>query len=352
MRVQTARGMRVICRLPEIVTVFKEFARVCKTTADTLEEECKREAFMALVIFANLMANKFQEVSDKLSALVETIKCNIRQANAPEKRNALMYKVRDSMLELDARLNQLRNSMEKTQEQAIIEGNAEHDSIVNEIKDQGKEEGLAQKRFLTQARAEGSLRGITNEPIGKLVNNIFMSEDFANVQNTSLYKSIMGPMYRNSNCNSHEQQNDCDSKEGLDIDPRTGFHGKIDDQRKTLDIITRCLSQLNKVARVDDRIATIQQKINTWVIDLSVLIREEIIELKMLLRLAQISMTSKGQTKDADMYSALTAMREYFEGSDEFQDLKPNAIEQFRRNSDEKLAIMCLVLLKGNLSIL
>lgn len=254
MACQGPDGLKVICRLPELVNVFLLLANniheIEKSNifADNPEYE---DSFHVMYTLAKRIGAKMNDLSIKLNKYRTYLIELIDQKATNKTRPLLLQKVTQV-------LKDLRQEM---------------------------------SRFVPKSKAEKQRgRQISNQTA---VQNILSAQKLREAQLMDTGRSE-NPMYRNSMTPEELR------KPANDLDEMSEDHIKQ---------IRELFQNLHTIGRAEPSLTKLEQDISDFLTEILLLFQEEIVELKMLIRMCQSSMSGSEKDKDTRVLNALNAVR-------------------------------------------
>lgn len=254
MSCQGPDGLKVICRLPELVNVFlllaNNISEIEKSNifADNPEYE---DSFHVMYTLAKRISAKMNDLSIKLNKYRTYLIELIDQKATNKTRPLLLQKV------------------------------------TQVLKDLRQEMG----RFVPKSKADKQRgRQISNQTA---VQNILNAQKLreANLMDTGRSEN---PMYRNSMTPEELR------KPANDLDEVSEDH---------ITQIRELFQNLHTIGRAEPSLTKLEQDISDFLTEILLLFQEEIVELKMLIRMCQSSMSGSEKDKDTRVLNALKAVR-------------------------------------------
>lgn len=264
MACQGPDGLKVICKLPDLVNVFVLLSQSVLDIekSGVLKTQENKEAFHVLYKLTRKIAKKLNALSETLNKyrnyLVEMIKSKATDKERPlllQKVTGILQDLRQEMGKLAPKLSQLKSG----------------------------------------AR-DASNRKSVDQAINLIVNKEAQLEDVGRAEDS---------LYRSSRIPNREEM----------LEPQTG----LDASTNALVDVRNWFKFFHTIAQVDTGLMKLEQDIGDFLTEILLLFQEEIVELKMLIRLCQSSVTSTDKDKDRKMLAALNHVRRYM-GADEEDD--------------------------------
>jgi hypothetical protein len=267
MSCQGPDGLKVICRLPELVNVFvllsESVLEIEKSNifADNPEYQ---EGFHVLYRLAHTIAKKLNDLSAKLNKYRDYLVKLINQKATEKTRPLLLQKVTTIMQDLRQEMSKLAPKLRSEKRDA---------------RDVGNKQAVANTRRLLEAQRASTIVDARAET----------------------------PLYRNAVPTDEdllEPQTELDKM--LEVGGK-GSHGTA----ISLADIKELFAHFHVIARAETSLVKLEQEISDFLTEILLLFQEEIVELKMLIRMCQSSMTGSDQDKDKRVLSALNAVKKF-----------------------------------------
>ncbi len=267
MSCQGPDGLKVICRLPELVNVFVLLAQSVsdiEKTAIFNDNPEYQEGFHVLYRLARQIGAKLNDLSIRLNKYRDYLVELINKKATDKTRPLLLQKVTTIMQDLRQEMAKLAPKLKTEKSAAREDGNIE-----------------------SVARTQRALRAKRAELV------VTRAED---------------PLYRSS---SDKGPTDDDL-----LEPQSEL-----DKATTISLvdIKNLFSHFHVIARADTSLMKLEQEISDFLTEILLLFQEEIVELKMLIRMCQASITGSEQDKDKRVLSALNAVKKFMGEGDEEQ---------------------------------
>ena len=292
MSCQGPDGLKVICRLPDLVNVFVLLAQsVSDIEKSGLFDDYPgyAEAFHVLYRLAKRIASRLNALSVRLNKYREYL-VQLISAKADEKtRPILLQKVTTVMQDLRQEMAKIAPKLQQAKKQSREIGNMQAVTRTRRLIT-AKEAQLEPD----DTRAENSLLSPPSE-IDSVVSSVVEETTYRSSQKTD--EELMEP-----------QQ-------------------EMDKATVSLFDIQELFKKFHIIARVDPSMMKLEQDIGDFLTEILMLFQEEIVELKMLIRMCQSSITSSEKDKDRKMLKALEAVREHIGGETD-EDVEDVTIEQ------------------------
>lgn len=298
MSCQGPDGLKVICRLPDLVNVFVLLAQsVSDIEKSGLFDDYPgySEAFHVLYRLAKRIAGRLNALSVRLNKYRDYLVQLINQKADEKTRPVLLQKVTTVMQDLRQEMAKIAPKLSQAKQQSRDVGNMQAVQRTRRLIT-AKEAQLEPD----DSRAETGLLGVQPDSDATSVvsqTSSIVSENEAKYRSTQTDEEMMEP-----------QQ-------------------EMDKASMSLKDIQEMFRHFHIIARVDPSMMKLEQDIGDFLTEILMLFQEEIVELKMLIRMCQSSITSSEKDKDRKMLKALERVREHLGGETE-EDAEEIAIEQ------------------------
>lgn len=271
MSCQGPDGLKVICKLPDLTNVFVLLSQSVLDIAKSgvIEDPVYLDAFMVLSRLAKRIANRLRNLSKNLIKHRDHLVDIIKQKATDKERPMLIQKVTNVMQDLRQEMGKLAPKLQNIKATSRIDSN--NASVQNAIRLHVNKEAS----LMVQNRAESSL-----------------VKDVVSTDTTD-----DAVPYRGEIPNEEEY-----------LERLNG----VDAQTSELMAIKDMFKALHTIALVDTSLMKLEQDISDFLTEILLLFQEEIVELKMLIRMCQASVTTTQKDKDKKMLNALKHVREYF----------------------------------------
>ena len=295
MSCQGPDGLKVICRLPDLVNVFVLLAQsVSDIEKSGLFDEYPgyAEAFHVLYRLAKRIAARLNALSVRLNKYRDYLVQLITEKADEKTRPILLQKVTTVMQDLRQEMAKIAPKLSQAKQQSRDVGNMQAVQRTRRLIT-AKEAQLEPD----DARAEKSLVGSQSDTSTVVSNISIVSHSESRYRSTRTDEEMMEP-----------QQ-------------------EMDKASMSLTDIQEMFRNFHIIARVDPSMMKLEQDIGDFLTEILMLFQEEIVELKMLIRMCQSSITGSEKDKDRKMLKALERVREHLGGETE-EDADEIAIEQ------------------------
>ena len=258
MSCQGPDGLKVICRLPDLVNVFELLAqsvREIETSGFFADNHKYVEGFHVLYRLAKRIAKRLNNLSERLNKYRDYLLVLINDEATVKTGSGLMQKVTTV-------LQELRQEMSK----------------------------LAPKLH----SAKSAAREVSNVQSVTQIRNTEAKEAELNLEATRAEE----PLYRQVGPSDNDL-----------LEPQK----KLDMASLNLKELQRLFQRFHIIARVDPSMMKLKQDIGDFLTEILLLFQEEIVELEMLIRLCQQPVTASEKDKDRKMLEALVAVKKYMD---------------------------------------
>lgn len=263
MACQGPDGLKVICRLPELVNVFVLLAQSVSDIekSGVFKDELEyQQGFHVLYRLAWNIANRLNKLSVKLNKYRDFLVKMIHEKATEKERPILLQKVTTIMQDLRTEMAKLAPKIKA--DKAVARETDNNNSVLRTLRSID-----ANKASLAVERAED-------------------------------------PLYRNT-----------PTPDDL-LEPQQQL-----DEATTISLadIKNLFTHFHVIARADASLVKLEQEISDFLTEILLLFQEEIVELKMLIRMCQSSITSREKDKDRRVLNALNAVKKFMGEDEEFE---------------------------------
>lgn len=272
MSCQGPDGLKVICRLPELVNVFL------------------------------LLAHNIHEI-EKSNIFAD----NPEYAAAFHVMHTLAKRIGAKMNDLSIKLNKYRTALIELIDQKAT--NKTRPLLLQKVTQVLKDLRQEMSRFVPKSKADKKRgRQISNQTaVQNIVNAQKLRE--ANLMDAGRSED---PMYRNS----------------MTVDELRKPANELDEVSEThIDAIRELFKNLHTIGRAEPSLTKLEQDISDFLTEILLLFQEEIVELKMLIRMCQSSMSGGEKDKDTRVLNALNAVRKKIGNGEPTDDFEPQQAE-------------------------
>ena len=275
MSCQGPDGLKVICKLPDLVNVFTLLGQSVKDIekSGVLKTRANKEAFHVLFKLSRKIAKKLNDLSVALNQYRDVLVQLIKEKAKDRERPMLLQKVTTVLQDLRQEMGKLAPKLSQVKKGARDVGNRQ--AMQNTLNLYINKEAALEDT----ARAESGVATLTGTDV-----------------DTAGYRGVIP------------------TPEDL-LRPATG----LDATTGALSDIRGLFKYFHEIARVDSSLMKLEQDIGDFLTEILLLFQEEIVELKMLIRLCQSSISSSEKDKDKKMANALNHVRKFM-GQDEDDD--------------------------------